>query len=119
VPNAGTVTLSREALRRLEAHEWPGNLRELRHEMQRALVMAGGRAEILEEDLSPALRRDRVRAATASSDAGTLEEKIERLERSEIERALAETGGNKSRAAEKLGLSRQGFLNKVARHGLR
>jgi DNA-binding NtrC family response regulator len=119
VPNAGTVTLSKEALRRLEAHEWPGNLRELRHEMQRALVMAGGRAEILEEDLSPALRRDRARSATASSDPGTLEEKIERLERAEIERALAETGGNKSRAAERLGLSRQGFLNKVARHGLR
>ncbi len=122
VPRAGAATLSPGALRRLEAWPWPGNLRELRHEMQRALVMAAGRGEILEEDLSPALRRP----ATARGDgdatppeSATLEEKITALERREIAAALAATSGNRSHAAQRLGLSRQGLLNKMERHGLK
>jgi DNA-binding NtrC family response regulator len=121
VPRAGAATLSPGALRRLEAHGWPGNLRELRHEMQRALVMAAGRGEILEDDLSPALRRPAT-AAPAEAEASpgaTLEEKITALERREITAALAATGGNRSHAAQRLGLSRQGLLNKLDRYGLK
>ena len=122
VPRAGAATLSPGALRRLEAWAWPGNLRELRHEMQRALVMAAGRGEILEEDLSPGLRRP---APAPSADAAkpiegaTLEEKIAALERREIAAALSATGGNRSHAAQRLGLSRQGLLNKMDRYGLK
>jgi DNA-binding NtrC family response regulator len=126
VPRALRASLSPGALRRIEAYGWPGNLRELRHEMQRALVMAAGRGEVLEEDLSPALRGTgampgRAGAgpdADADADA-TLEEKITALERREIARALQTTGGNKSQAAAKLGLSRQGLLNKMDRYGLK
>jgi DNA-binding NtrC family response regulator len=105
----------------LEAYAWPGNLRELRHEMQRALVMAAGRGEILAEDLSPALRRAAsvVNAASAAPEASTLEEKIEALERREIAVALEATSGNRSQAAARLGLSRQGLLNKMDRYGLK
>jgi DNA-binding NtrC family response regulator len=116
VPGARAARLSPEALRRVEAYAWPGNLRELKHEMQRALVLAAGRDEILENDLSPALRSGP--AALVGEGGGTLEEKIVALERREIEAALQATGGNKSQAAARLGLSRQGFLNKLARHGL-
>jgi DNA-binding NtrC family response regulator len=132
VPRAGAATISPAAMRRLEAYAWPGNLRELRHEMQRALVMAAGRGEILEEDLSPALRRGafdagRGAAAAALTESGppgpgegaTLEEKIAHLERHEIARALYATQGNKSHAAARLGLSRQGLLNKMDRYGLK
>ncbi|MBK8259404.1 MAG: sigma-54-dependent Fis family transcriptional regulator [Polyangiaceae bacterium] len=124
VPNAGSAKLSPESQRCLEKHHWPGNLRELRHEMQRALVMAAGREEILEEDLSPELRTIRPtkadsNATTVLPSSSTLEEKIANLEYAEIARVLAETDGNRSHAAEKLGLSRQGLLNKMARHGLR
>jgi transcriptional regulator with PAS, ATPase and Fis domain len=118
VPHPVNPVLSPAAVRCLESYDWPGNLRELRHEMQRALVLSGGRGEIQPEDLSPALR---AKAPPGGADraALTLEEKIERLEREEITRALAECEGNRSHAAEKLGLSRQGLLNKMARHGLR
>jgi DNA-binding NtrC family response regulator len=118
VPHPINPVLSPAAVRCLESYDWPGNLRELRHEMQRALVLSGGRGEIQPEDLSPALR---AKAPTGAADraALTLEEKIERLEREELTRALAECEGNRSHAAEKLGLSRQGLLNKMARHGLR
>ncbi|EAU68484.1 sigma-54-dependent transcriptional regulator [Stigmatella aurantiaca] len=118
VPHSVTPALSPATVRCLESYDWPGNLRELRHEMQRALVLSGGRGEIQPEDLSPALR---AKAPTEGTDraALTLEEKIERLEREELTRALAECEGNRSHAAEKLGLSRQGLLNKMARYGLR
>jgi DNA-binding NtrC family response regulator len=117
VPGPERPSLSAAAVRCLETYTWPGNLRELRHEMQRALVLAGGRRVVLAEDLSPALRGP---AGTVEvAEGATLEQKIEALERSEISRALAEHGGNKSHAAEALGLSRQGLLNKLARYGLR
>jgi DNA-binding NtrC family response regulator len=117
VPGARAARLSAEALRRIEGHGWPGNLRELKHEMQRALVLAAGRDEILEADLSPSLRA--ASSGRSDGEAGTLEEKIAVLERREIEAALAATNGNKSQAAARLGLSRQGFLNKLDRHGLK
>jgi DNA-binding NtrC family response regulator len=117
VPGSATPKLSGDAIRCLETHAWPGNLRELRHEMQRALVMAAGRPVILPEDLSPQIQGKT--PAAPSSEGKTLEEKIALLERSELVRALDEHGNNKSRAAEALGLSRQGLLNKLARYGLR
>lgn len=129
VPRAGRAVLSPSVLRCLEAHAWPGNLRELRHEMQRALVMAAGRGEILDEDLSPALRASSSpRAgftnadesdAFVNADGMTLEEKIAMLERRELSRVLAATGNNRTQAAQRLGLSRQGLLNKMERYGLK
>ncbi len=102
--------LSPEARAALEAHAWPGNLRELRHEMQRATVLSGDGALIGPADLE-------LRGAP-EGPATTLGDKVEQLERREIEVALSETHGNKSRAATLLGLSRQGLLNKLQRYGL-
>lgn len=48
----------------------------------------------------------------------TLHQRVEHLERSEIEAALAKTHGNRTHAAEALGLSRQGLLKKMSRYGL-
>jgi DNA-binding NtrC family response regulator len=124
VPIAPATAISPGAMRRLETCDWPGNLRQLRHEMQRALVMAGGRGEILEDDLSPSLRQTSTKAAdsgleAAQEDNKTLEEKIAALERKEIAAALRKSQGNKSQAAAQLGLSRQGLLNKMDRYGLK
>lgn len=122
VPGGGSTTISPGAMRRLEAYAWPGNLRELRHEMQRALVMAAGRSEVLEEDLSPALRAGPAgtgAAEAAPEEGATLEQKIGALERREIAAALEATQGNRSHAAVRLGLSRQGLLNKMDRYGLK
>jgi transcriptional regulator with PAS, ATPase and Fis domain len=117
VPGHHDPRLSPAARRVLETYSWPGNLRQLKHEMQRSLVVAGARDEILPEDLSPELTRT-TEASAPRAQGTTLEEKIAALERSEISQALAATRGNKSQAAERLGLSRQGLLNKIARYGL-
>ncbi len=104
-------TLSDAALQTLRAHPWPGNLRELRHTMQRAAVLAPADGRIGPEALG-------LRPATTSPDGDSLAARVEALERREIAAALAAEGGNRSRAARRLGLSRQGLLNKMARFDL-
>ena len=112
-PLIGVATphaLSPRAEDALRAHPWPGNLRELRHAMQRAAVMAGPRPMIEPGDLGL--------ACASAPDGGSLETQVEALERRLITGALEAEGGNKSRAAKRLGLSRQGLLNKLERYGL-
>jgi DNA-binding NtrC family response regulator len=107
--------LSDAAAEALAQHRWPGNLRELRHEMQRAAVLAGARREIQPEDLS---FTGSERAAPVPAGTTTLQAKVEALERREIEAALRQCKGNRTRASEALGLSRQGLLKKMERYGL-
>ncbi|HYV49583.1 MAG TPA: sigma-54 dependent transcriptional regulator [Myxococcaceae bacterium] len=109
--------LSDAALEALAQHPWPGNLRELRHEMQRAAVLAGDRREIQPEDLS-FTGAERPRPAADGPPGSTLQEKIESLERREIEAALQKHNNNRTHAAAALGLSRQGLLKKLERYGL-
>jgi DNA-binding NtrC family response regulator len=112
-PDGRPKELSDETREAMLAHEWPGNLRELRHEMQRATVLAGDRREIIPEDLSVSNRVPRTAA-----EGSTLAEKIEALERREIQEALEKHNNNRTHAAQALGLSRQGLLKKLERYGL-
>ncbi len=110
-PDGHPRELSTEAVEALQSHRWPGNLRELRHEMQRVTVMS--RDPVLTPgDFSFASGQ-----ALPAEDA-PLHEKVESLERREIARALRTHDGNRTHAAEALGLSRQGLLNKMNRYGL-
>lgn len=110
--------LSPEALALLEDHHWPGNLRELRHEMQRATVMSAT-AMINPQDLSigSAGRGAQRNQGRLSLQDGGLQEQVEVLERALVALALKECAGNRTHAAEALGLSRQGLLNKIERYG--
>ncbi|MBJ6762037.1 sigma-54-dependent Fis family transcriptional regulator [Myxococcaceae bacterium JPH2] len=114
-PDGRAKLLSDGASEALSAHAWPGNLRELRHEMQRATVLAGERREIQPEDLS---FTGAERARPAQPGGSTLAQKVEALERREIEEALRRFQHNRTHTAEALGLSRQGLLKKLERLGL-
>jgi len=102
--------LGAEAMRRLQAHDWPGNVRELRNAVERALAVAA-REVVLPSDLPDELASlpDVAEASTAAShdplawDRPTLEV----LERRYVQRVLRECAGNKSRAAEVLGIDRR------------
>ncbi len=111
-PNGRAKTLSEDARRALVEHDWPGNLRELRHEMQRATVLSGDRTVIEATDFGFAA------AGGPRGAADTLQARVEGLERREIAAALARHEGNRTRVAEELGLSRQGLLNKINRYEL-
>jgi two-component system response regulator HupR/HoxA len=109
-------------LRCLEAYGWPGNVRELRNEILRMLVL-GQDAWLGTELLSPRVRASVGAPAGAAptddnGNGGALKAQLERLEARLLNEALARHGGNKSRTARELGLSRVGLRAKLARYGL-
>jgi two-component system, NtrC family, response regulator HupR/HoxA len=112
-----------DTLRYLESHAWPGNVRELQNEVMRMLALADG--DWLSADLlSPAVRAagdDEIEVAEdGKGDAGdgSLRTRMERIEAEVIRETLIRLRGNKSRAAEELGLSRVGLRSKLARYRL-
>jgi two-component system response regulator HupR/HoxA len=102
--------ISPEAMRHLKAYPFPGNVRELENEIERAVALADDGRPIEPGHLSERLRAD------AGPGAGplTLNEAIEQLKRRMIEDALRECG-SKTRAAERLGLSRQSLQQMLRR----
>ena len=109
-----------ETLRCLENHAWPGNVRELQNEVMRMLALA--ESDWLSADLlTPAVRGAGVENdgdLQLAADDGSLRERMERIEAEVIRETLIRLRGNKSRAAEELGLSRVGLRSKLARYGL-
>jgi DNA-binding NtrC family response regulator len=104
------VRITPEAMKALIEHRWPGNVRELEHVVERAVLMSTG-SEITEPELG---LRPRPSATTSALGEMTLEE----AERVLIEKALERHGGNVSRAAGSLGLSRSALYRRLQRHGL-
>ncbi|UQZ90974.1 sigma-54-dependent Fis family transcriptional regulator [Deltaproteobacteria bacterium Smac51] len=101
------LSLTRAAQTALLAYGWPGNVRELNNEMERAAALTVGEA-IEPEDLSLKIRAAALEVAPAPA-AGRLAD----MEKRTVEAALARHGGNKSRAAKELGLSREGLRKKM------
>jgi Nif-specific regulatory protein len=114
--NRNAPNMCPHAIDFLVRFDWPGNVRELENEIERALTMAGGSSTITEEMLSLKIRRIAHDSANESyrDSSETLKDLVGRVEGTKIREALAAAGGNRSRAAKKLGLSRQGLHNKIA-----
>ncbi|HTK28567.1 MAG TPA: sigma 54-interacting transcriptional regulator [Vicinamibacterales bacterium] len=109
-PPAG---LTRDAKDALLAYHWPGNVRELRNALERAAILCDG-GLITADHLS--LSRERsVAAAGAPAPATT---NVNDIERDLIRRVLGESGGNKSRAAARLGLSRTQLYVRLRKYQL-
>ncbi len=106
--------MSRELIAKLNGYRWPGNVRELRNTIERAVVLAGdGRLGL--EHLPPDFGEAPVRAA-ASSESGVHVEvgtTVDEAERQLILKTLDATHGNKTRAAEILGISTKTLQNKL------
>jgi DNA-binding NtrC family response regulator len=104
-----------EALNLLMQYDWPGNIRELENTMERAVILCPGE-QITPQDLPLHLLSDDVRSIRKNQvdDGFTLRD----MEREVIRTTLIKTGNNKSRAAKKLGVSRQTLLNKIKEYGL-
>ncbi|MFO0604027.1 MAG: sigma 54-interacting transcriptional regulator [Polyangiales bacterium] len=110
--------LTREALDALRAHAWPGNIRELRNVIERAVLLAGG-APLLPSHLPlgrPAGSSPGVPAAPSA--AASLKEAVVSAERQRILDALAQAGGNQTRAAELLGIGRRTLIDKLELYNL-
>jgi DNA-binding NtrC family response regulator len=112
-----TPTLSGDAVEALAAGDWPGNVRELEHCLERALIL-GRSGVIRREDVA----LDAGPPAPDPVNSFPLEEglhaAVARLERGMIERALAASGGNRTRAAEILKINRRLLYDKLREYGL-
>ncbi len=97
----------------LMAYDWPGNVRELRNAMERAGIMADGNL-VLPKDLPPQLQD----AAPAGTSGTVLVGDMREIQRRAILEAIEKTGGNKTRAADLLGISRRNLIYKLREYGL-
>lgn len=104
--------LSAGALDDLTAHDWPGNVRALRHSVERAVIFSEGAAF---ETADFSLGTARVGSAAKLSQDSS---RLDTLERSAIARALEKHQGNVSRAAEALGLTRASLYRRKEKYGL-
>jgi len=113
--NVPVPRLSSRAMYLLQNFDWPGNIRELENEIQRAMALAAGQQVIGEEFLSPKLYGGD-NLPLPQTRGRTLKEITANIEARLINETLQQTGGNRSQAASVLGLTRQGLLNKIKRY---
>jgi two-component system response regulator AtoC len=105
--------LADEVVERLLRYPWPGNIRELRNVLERALIVARGSARVEIAHL-PAEVREADGAAVEHHVPRTLEE----VERAHVERTLRVHEGNRTHAARELGISRATLIKKIRQYGL-
>jgi len=108
--NKTGVTLSKEAIAKMQEYAWPGNVRELEHTMEKALILSDYRVI----DSSDLFLRPQGREKSKALENITLEE----MERSLIERAMHHYGNNISAIAKELGVSRPTLYSKIKKYGL-
>jgi DNA-binding NtrC family response regulator len=106
----GGKSVSPEAMRLMEAYAWPGNVRELRNAVEKMCVLSPS-GEIGVEDVPDEMKRE---SAKMLSTSGTLGE----TEKAKILAVLEEVGGNRTKAAERLGISRRTIYRKLEEYGL-
>jgi DNA-binding NtrC family response regulator len=103
---------SPSAIERLTSFDWPGNVRQLQNEVQRAVLLSEGE-EVDATDLS--ISKARTIGDEAQDTNFTL---LEGVERNAIVQMLKETGGNKLETAKRLGIGRQTLYNKIKAYGI-
>jgi len=111
--------VSSETYRLIRAYAWPGNLRELKNVIQRAVLLAKG------VELTPDLLPERIQDAGASGASRSREHypfqlgmSLEEVEKEYIRMALSSVNGNKVKVASLLKISRRTLYNKLRRFGL-
>ncbi len=111
--NRGTITLADDAIRAIEAHPWPGNIRELENCIKRAVIMADG----------PQITRNDIGLDSTPDEDGIefidLRSARDEAERSAVVTALGRANGNLLRASEILGVSRPTLYDLMHRLGLK
>jgi DNA-binding NtrC family response regulator len=102
-------TITAEALDKLKRYAWPGNIRELQHAIERAVIMTD----------SPSLQEtDFLLSRSLSSSAASNTLNLDEVEKSAIAKALQMHGGNISKAADELGLTRASLYRRMEKYGL-
>ncbi len=118
-PPRGDVVFSQEAMRRLMAYDWPGNVRQLENIIERALALTPGRDQIDIRDLPADVGSGATRLSSVDislPDEGIdLQRYVHDIERELIRLSLERSGGNKQKAAQLLNIKRTTLIEKAKR----
>lgn len=109
--NKKVTAISGDAITKLKRYPWPGNIRELQHAIERAIIMTDSKT-LQEEDFP----FGRSLSNAGNNDADTLN--LDDVEKAAIAKALQLHGGNISKAAEELGLTRASLYRRMEKYGL-
>lgn len=101
-----------EAVREMEEYPWAGNIRELQHTVEKAVILSDG------PTVTPSTLLLRPTPAPAPADDGSGFTTLDEMERTMIARAMERCGGNMTEVARQLGITRQTLYNKIKRYGL-
>lgn len=107
-----TKRLSEETLSRLKKHSWPGNIRELQHAVERAVIMSESNILQPHDFFLSSTEEDR----TEALNLGNMN--LEETEKMLIRKVIDKHGGNISKAAKELGLTRASLYRRIEKHGL-
>jgi Nif-specific regulatory protein len=116
--NKAVAGITPEAMDQLTAYGWPGNIRELENEVQRLVIQCDAEGFITPDMLAPAVRKVEGLLGRVAPKKGTLKDMMEDVERWLLTEALREHGGNKTKTAETLGITREGLHKKLAKYGM-
>jgi len=108
----GTVRIADKVSRMLADYTWPGNIRELQHAMERAVILADNNGVI--ESIEVADNQDSRGMNGGKTEYASLND----MEHDMVRRAIEKNSGNLSAAAAQLGITRQTLYNKMKRYGL-
>jgi transcriptional regulator with PAS, ATPase and Fis domain len=108
-----------EAMKYLSSYDWPGNIRQLENEIERAVTLAEEDSYIKSSDLSEEIFRFQENTETINLlEKKNLKDAVEQLERQMIIKTLDAHNWNQTKTAKELGLSRQGLIKKIQRYKL-
>jgi two-component system response regulator AtoC len=108
-------TLSAAALAHLQAQPWPGNIRQLRNELERAHLRASGEMIVPDDFVDAATGA--TAPTTPAADGGALRDAVDAAERTRVMAALTAAGGNQTKAALALGVSRRTLVSRLTAWG--
>jgi Nif-specific regulatory protein len=109
---------SQQAMELLQGYDWPGNVRELQNEVQRLVIQVDTGGFVTPDLLSPRVRQVEGMIERIRPTKGTLKEMMDQLERWLLIEALREHQNNKTKAAQALGITREGLHKKLRAFGL-
>lgn len=115
------VTLAPPAIERLTRHDWPGNVRELYHTLERAYLLGGGQitADLLDGEVRGADAALAVPPPANGLPPQGFQAAVQYTEKQLLINALEASGGNKTAAAQALGMKPSTFRDKLAKYGLK
>lgn len=108
----GVMSINQDAVQKLKKYSWPGNIRELQHALERAIIMSD-KPELTSEDFQFLSQ-----GKSSNQDVGTDNLNLDEVEKTIIQKAINIHDGNISKAAEELGLTRASLYRRLEKHGL-